>query len=166
MADQVLQGVAVDTAVQIARGAPDHTALLEALVHQLGADSGACFVTWRLTGSAFMDSIQVAGCPPMTQQLSEQDLQHPGIARFPKSATVRLSDVINLRRFWGTSQYQRVHGWLEGYHYPLGAQLYSSPNRLVLLALHRSQRDFTDRQVEHLKLSDAPCQPRSPSAQS
>jgi DNA-binding NarL/FixJ family response regulator len=28
--------------------------------------------------------------------------------------------------------------------------LYSSPNRLVLLALHRSQLDFTDRQVEQL----------------
>ena len=151
MADQVLQRVAVDAAVQIARGAPDHTALLEALVHQLGADSGACLVTWSLTGSAFMDSIQVAGCPPMTQQLSEQDLQHPGIARFPQCATVRLSDVINLKRFWGTPQYQRVHGWLEGYNYPLGAQLYSSRNRLVLLALHRSQRDFTDCQVEQLE---------------
>ena len=89
--------------------------------------------------------------PTDDEQLGEQDLQHPGIARFPKCATVRLSDVINLKRFWGTPQYQRVHGWLEGYHYPLGAQLYSSPNRLVLLALHRSQRDFTDRQVEQLE---------------
>lgn len=153
--DQVLQRTAVEAAVQIARGAPDHTALLEALVHQLGADSGACHVTWSLVGPVSMSSIQVAGCPPWTSsetgQLNEQDLQHPGIARFPNCATVRLSAVTNVRRFWGTPRYQRVHGWLEGHHYPLGAQLYSSHNRLVLLALHRSQRDFTDRQVEQLE---------------
>ena len=145
--DQVLQRATVDAAMDIARGAPDYTALLEALVHQLGADSGACYVTWSLTGPVSMTSIQVAGCPPWTSeigQLNEQDLQHPGIAQFPNCATVRLSDVTNLRRFWGTPRYQRVHGWLEGYHFPLGAQLYNSPHRLVLLALHRSQRDFTD----------------------
>ena len=76
----------------------------------------------------------------MTQQLSEQDLQHPGIARFPKCATIRLSDVINLKRFWGTPQYQRVHGWLEGYHYPFGTQLYSSQNRRAAGAASQSTR--------------------------
>src|SRR3954467_12768526 len=114
--DQVLQRAAVDAAVQIARGALDHTALLEALVHQLGADSGACYVTWSLTGPVSMTSIQVAGCPPWTPsetpsetgQLNEKDLHHPGITQFPNRATVRLSNVTNLRRFWGTARYQRV----------------------------------------------------------
>ena len=63
-------------------------------------------------------------------------------------ATVRVSDVVNLRSFWGTDEFACMHG--HGGRFPTAAALAINSTELVFLGLHRQRRDFSDQDVADL----------------
>jgi DNA-binding NarL/FixJ family response regulator len=60
----------------------------------------------------------------------------------------RVSDVLNLRSFWGTEMFECMHG--HGGRFPTAAALAISSTELVFLGLHRQRRDFSDQDVADL----------------
>ena len=59
--------------------------------------------------------------------------------------------MVTLRSFWGTEVYEYMHGF-NGGRYPMAAGLLMCADQVVYLALHRSDRDFTDEDVADLQL--------------
>jgi DNA-binding CsgD family transcriptional regulator len=64
---------------------------------------------------------------------------------------LRLSDLVSLRRFWGTEPYLIFHGPEEG-RYPANAVLHMSRSGLTFLSLQRRTRDFSDTEMADLSL--------------
>lgn len=150
-----LTRLSVDIAHRIARGEPYEHDLADGLVPLFAADAG--IAVGRFSFRAEMPtSFTISGGTALTeaqmQRYREVAPLHPGWRsdhRLGARPTVRLSDLMNLRRFWGTEPYQVIHAPDHG-RYPASAILCSTPHELVFLALQRRRRDFTDTEMAEL----------------
>ena len=155
MRDTQLARFSVDIAHRIARDEPFAEDLTTGLARLLDADAGVglnCCPsspsdTWTAT---------VAGAP----RLSAEDIDrrravtplHPGFSAFNRvrtGAAVRISDVVDLRRFWTTRTYDVMHA-REGGRYPAGAVVLAEPELLIMIGLQRSHRDFSEAEMADL----------------
>lgn len=124
----------------------------------LGVDGGVAVTRWRSELCGTPASIEIE--TDMTEMLptaemlrrAEQFAPHyPGITSMLTVGCAqpsRVSDVVNLRSFWGTEEFECMHG--HGGRFPTAAALAISSTELVFLGLHRQQRDFSDQDVADL----------------
>lgn len=146
---QVLR-MGVEAAEQAARGEDYRPTLVEQAQVLFAADGGAGVATWTpSTGTVQLSS---CGSPPLSQEyLTKAQVfapSHPGfsqMARLGHSATVRVSDYVDLPEFWTTECYWWMHGFCDG-RYSVSAALQTG-NALTFVALHRTAGDFTDVEV-------------------
>jgi DNA-binding CsgD family transcriptional regulator len=155
MTDARTRSLAVDTAHRIARGEPYEDDLLDRAVPLLRVDAGAALGQYSLTGER-PDVITVAGgsrLPPEDVAFKRRSAdRHPGwsvLGRPGAPRVVRLSDLVDLRRFWDTEAYAVFHE-PEGGRYPANALLVANRRTVVFLALQRRARDFGDADVDRL----------------
>lgn len=142
--------VAIDTARQVSADDLDEQSLTDELVRLFRADSGVG-LTFHESGSQQPGlRATVSGPPPLTFEQGRRAAQyaatHPGflgMRRVGTSEAVRLSNEVQLRRFWGTDSYEAMHGFCEG-RFPASALLHIDRSRLIFIALHRRSGDFTD----------------------
>jgi len=156
---QQLAQLAVDAAMMVARGEPEVFDLVAERTYELfGADGGVGFARcWIDDGGALALRVSVGGIPPLPRSWLERakDLapHTPTMFVFQQVGVrepVRISDVLELRRIWGTEEFQHMHGLYQG-RYPLGAAVAHRPDEMVLIGLHRTKRDFDDDDVADLR---------------
>jgi len=132
--------------------------LVERARSLLGVDGGVAVTRWRSELCGTPASIEIE--TDMTEMLptaemlrrAEQFAPHyPGITSMLTAGCTRpcrVSDVVNLRSFWGTDGFACMHG--HGGRFPTAAALAISSTELVFLGLHRQRRDFSDQDVADL----------------
>lgn len=147
----------LDIACRIARDEPYEIELAEKVSQLFCTDAGTALVHYDLALGP-SSWITVAGAAPLTDgqiDLCRQTApRHPGWnpSRNGKIApVVRLSDLVSLRRFWGTEPYEVFHGREQG-RYPANAMLHAAPDQITFLALQRRTRDFSDIEMTDLTL--------------
>ncbi len=144
--------IGVDAAHEVVRGTDYAAELTERVYRVFGADAGAGVTRWdvvdgRVTGMGSM-VLSVTGAARLTpEQLAAAVLaatRHPSFASMVAGRThERLSDVVDLRRFWHTQVYQDLHGHSEG-RFPTAVVLARSASSLTFLGVHRQVRDLDD----------------------
>ena len=155
---QQLAALAVEAATLVARGEDEAFDLLAERTYELfGADGGVGVAHVTLDGDDLDVRLSVGGVPPMgrawMERAKELAPRTPSILAFRHSGVrepVRVSDVTELRRFWGTEEFAHLHGVHQG-RYPLGAAFVYQPDELAFIGLHRIKRDFDDDEVADLR---------------
>lgn len=134
----------------------------EVLVHLtrrlFGVDGGVAVTRWRFQSSGQTVSIaietDVSEMLPTAEMLQRAERLAP---HYPAMTSLlalgctqpcRVSDVVELRSYWGTEVFECMHG--HGGRFPAGVALAISSTELVFLGLHRQQRDFSDQDVADL----------------
>jgi DNA-binding CsgD family transcriptional regulator len=144
--------IGVDAAHQVVRGEDYSAELTERVFRVFGADGGAGVMQWRVAGgrvvgigSARLSASGVAPLtPPMLAAAGAAADRHPTFAAMIRGRThERLSDVVQLERFWDTDVYESLHGHSEG-RFPAAVLLARSPGSLTFLGIHRQVRDLDD----------------------
>ena len=141
-----------------ARGEAYGAILAERARSLLGVDGGVAVTRWRFDSAGATVSVDIetdwTEMLPTAEMLrrAEQLAPHyPGITRMLTvgcAQPCRVSDVVNLRSFWGTEGFECMHG--HGGRFPTAAALAVSSTELVFLGLHRQRRDFSDQDVADL----------------
>jgi DNA-binding CsgD family transcriptional regulator len=159
MAQHVL-ALAIEAAELIARGnrAADQL-LVDGLTEYFAADAGVAMTRWSADpGGSCLPTVTAGGAPPPTAEWLELAAaaapRSPSVRALGRAGVrepVRVSDIVNLRGFWMTEEYEILHG-LHGGRYPVGAALLIRPDELVFVGLHRQRRDFTDHELADLRV--------------
>src|SRR3954451_304254 len=155
---QQLAALAVEAATMVARGQDEVFDLLAEGTYELfGADGGVGVTYLTQEGDDLDIRLSVGGVPPLgrawMERAKELAPQAPSILALRLGGVrepVRVSDVIELRRFWGTEEFAHLHGVHQG-RYPLGAAFVYQPDELAFIGLHRIKRDFDDDEVAELR---------------
>ena len=144
---------AVDVARAIARDQFDEQAFAEQLSILFDADGGVGVTTMRHTLPEPQIGVVVGGGPPCSEALAREAgslaMRHPGIVaqqRVGTARAVRVSDEVDIERFWTTKTWRVMHNPWSG-RYSLGATLYSGRDAVVFVGLNRARRDFSDEEV-------------------
>lgn len=150
LADAVVLGI--DAARSVVHGEPYAPELTDAVYRVFGADAGAGVTQWRVhEGRAVALSSLVLSLDEAPRLTADQVAaaeaaasHHPSFAMMLAGRTgLRLSDAVDLERFWDTEVYQAMHGHCEG-RYPSAVLLHRSPTSLLFLGVHRQVRDLDD----------------------
>jgi DNA-binding CsgD family transcriptional regulator len=152
--------VAVELAHAAARGESIEKQLIVQVAALLEADVGAGLSERhpKTNAVAKFVSTHAPFSSAATQAASRLVARHPGfvaMAQLGTAAPVRLSDVTSLRWFWTTECYARTDGQA-GARYSMGALLHVDSDAMVVVGLHRHERDFTDDEVAALALLQRP----------
>jgi DNA-binding CsgD family transcriptional regulator len=159
MMEQQLAALAVEAATMVARGQDEVFDLLAQRAYELfSADAGVGVGRlWTDREGALEFRLSTGGVPPLdgawmerAKDLAPQTPSILALARAGVHEPVRVSDVLDLRRFRGTKEFAHLHG-VHGGRYPLGAALVYRPDELVFIGLHRVKRDFDDDEVANLR---------------
>jgi len=154
-----LAQLAVEAATMIARGEDEVYPLVAERTWALfGADAGVGFTRWFVNDADELEvRLSVGGVPPLGDDWLERakDLapQTPSILAFNDVGIrepLRMSDVLELPRLWGTEAFEHIHGVYQG-RYPLGAAFVYRPDAMAFVGLHRIKRDFDDDEVADLR---------------
>jgi DNA-binding CsgD family transcriptional regulator len=155
---QQLAALAVEAATMVARGEDEVFDVLAERAYVLfGADGGAGLSRWSLDDrGGFQIRLSLGGVPPLSSAWMERTTvlapQAPSVLAFGRvgvRSPVRVSDVLQLRRLWGTEEFEHLHG-VHGGRYPLGAAFVHRSEELVFIGLHRIGRDFDDDDLDDL----------------
>jgi DNA-binding CsgD family transcriptional regulator len=127
------------------------------------ADAATAFVTVPIGECTLgvRPRVVVAGGPPVDDayilNLLNFAAQHPhtGRPRWFDAPTSRLSDLVDLRRFWETDMWRRFHGYVNG-RYQSAANLGCHGGTAAFLVVQRANRDFCDDDLEVLDLIREP----------
>ena len=149
---------AVEVAEIGARGEAYGALLAERARSLLGVDGGVAVTRWWFKGGGRSSSVEIEtdtrDLLPTAQMLRRAEHfapHYPGITSMLTAGCtrpLRVSDVVNLRSFWGTEGFECMHG--HGGRFPTAAALAISPTELVFLGLHRQRRDFSDQDLADL----------------
>jgi DNA-binding CsgD family transcriptional regulator len=159
MMKQQLAAMAIEAATVVARGQDEVFGLLAERTYELfRADGGVGFSHVSADDQgAIQVRLSVGGVPPLSsawmERAKELAPQTPSILAFRRVGIrepLRVSDVLDLPRFWGTEEFRHIHGVYQG-RYPLGAAFISRPDELAFIGLHRIKRDFDDDEVANLR---------------
>lgn len=156
-----LQRLGLDAAVAVAREGAPTPEFLPHVVRLLGADAGVGLTTFRLEPGGGVQEVLIesAGAPPFPQEYFPSArrvaVSHPGIMGLSCEDVVRLSDLVNLRRFWGSDTYELMHGFCDG-RFPMAAGLHAGSTMVTFVGLHRHRSDFPDPAVEDLRQLQRP----------
>jgi len=158
MMKQQLAALAFDAASMLVRGEDEVFDLVADRAYDLfGADGGVVFCHC-LTDDSGVPQIRlhVGGVPPLgaawvkrARQLAPRTPSFVAFRAVGERDPVRVSDVLELPRFWGTEEFAHLHG-VHGGRYPMGAAFVYRPDELAFIALHRIKRDFDDDDVADL----------------
>jgi len=152
MMRQQLASLAVDAAMMVVRGQDEVFDLVAHGVYELfGADGGVGFCRCGTDDAgAPQIRLHVAGAPPLDAAWMERTRElmprTPSIVAFRTVGDrdpLRVSDIIELRRFWETEEFAHLHG-VHGGRYPMGAAFIYRPDEVAFIGLHRIKRDFDD----------------------
>ena len=97
------------------------------------------------------DTVDLMPTAEMLRRAEQFAPRYPGITSMLEAGCTqpfRVSDRVNLRSFWGTEEFECMHG--HAGRFPTAAALASSANELVFLGLHRQRRDFSDQDIADL----------------
>jgi DNA-binding CsgD family transcriptional regulator len=158
MMKQQVAALAVEAATMVARGQDEAFDFVADRAYELfGADGGVGFARVNDDGGALAVRVATGGVPPLDrawlERAKELVPQTPSILalrRFGVHEPVRVSDVVDLRRFWGTEEFAHMHGLHQG-RYPVGAAFVYGPDELAFIGLHRIKRDFDDDELTDLR---------------
>lgn len=115
------------------------------------ADAAAAFVTVQIDDRVVqpMPRVVVSGGPPpddvYISDVVELTPRHPHTNRERgfDAPTSRLSDLVNLRRFWQTDVWHRLHGYVNG-RYQAAANLGCYGGIAAFVVVQRANGDFSD----------------------
>jgi len=149
---------AVEVAEIGARGEAYGGVLVERARSLLGVDGGVAVTRWRFASPGpsvsvdiETDMTEMMPTPEMLRRAEQVAPHYPAITSMLAAGCTqpfRVSDVVNLRSFWGTEEFECMHG--HGGRFPTAAALAISSTELVFLGLHRQQRDFSDQDIADL----------------
>ena len=153
-----LLSAAVEAAETAARGERYGVFLAERARSLLGVDGGVAVTRWRFGGDDPPVSIEIdtdtndlIPTAEMLRRAEQFAPRYPGITSMLTAGCAqpfRVSDLVNLRSFWGTEVFECMHG--HAGRFPTAAALAISGTSLVFLGLHRQQRDFSDQDIADL----------------
>src|SRR6478672_3850194 len=158
MMRQQFAALAVEAANMVARGQDEVFDYVADRAYELfGAGGGVGFAQLTDDDGALGIRVATGGVPPMDQAWLQRakDLapRTPSIVALRRGGVrepVRVSDVLELRRFWGTEEFAHMHGLHQG-RYPVGAAFVYRPDELAFIGLHRIKRDFDDDDLDDLR---------------
>ncbi len=149
--------IGVDAAHDVVRGRDFAPELADRVYRVFHADAGAAVMRWhvadgRTTG---IDRLTMTGGASMTPvQVTRAEhgaRRHPTFAAMIRGRSVeRLSDSLDLERFWDTDVFRAVHGHSEG-RYPAAVVLGRTASSLTFLGVQRQVRDLDDDEVACLE---------------
>jgi DNA-binding CsgD family transcriptional regulator len=130
------------------------------------ADAAAAFITVPIGDGApgRLPRVVVAGGPPVDDvyisDLIKLGPQHPHTKRqrWFDAPTTRLSDLVDLRRFWETDMWLRIHGYVNG-RYQSAANLGCHRGTAAILVVQRANGDFSCDDMAVLDLIRGPLVP-------
>jgi hypothetical protein len=108
--------------------------------------------------------VVVAGGPPVDDGYISDVIQlaprhpHTGRERWFDAPTTRLSDLVDLRRFWETDMWSRLHGYVNG-RFQCAANLGCHGGTATFLVVQRANCDFSDDDLAVLDLIRGPLIP-------
>lgn len=147
--DRLLQ-LAVDCAHLAALGGHYEEALVGGVLRLMSADAGVGLTCLAVTPQGHTSaSVLVAEQEPLTPQHLRQALdllpRHPllGSPDWQSKPIHRMSDYVNMPRFWDDEVWWWFHGFAGG-RYPVAVILEKSSSTTVFLGAHRQNRDFTE----------------------
>jgi DNA-binding NarL/FixJ family response regulator len=144
--------IGVDAAQQVVRGHDYAVELTERVYRLFGADGGAGLTRWRVaeervTGLEMMVLSAMGAAQLTPTQVRAAEVAVPDHPAFPMMLqgrwVQRLSDVVDLPRFWDTEVYHALHGHSDG-RFPAAVVLGRSEASLLFLGIHRHARDLDD----------------------
>ena len=143
--------LSLDCARLAVRGDDFAPALAAAGDSILRADAAAAFVTVPIGDgvSGIRPRVVVSGGPPVNDiyisDVIELAPRHPhtGRRRWFDAPTTRLSDLVDLRSFWETDMWLRLHGYVNG-RYQSAANLGCYGGTAAFLVVQRAKHDFSD----------------------
>ncbi len=144
--------IGVDAAHEVIHGTDYAAELTERVFRVFRADAGAGVTRWQVAdgqvvglGSMVLSATGAARLPPVPVAAAVvAATRHPSFAAMLRGRTQeRLSDAVDLPRFWDTQVYRDLHGHSEG-RYPTAVVLARGPSSLTFLGLHRQVRDLND----------------------
>lgn len=145
--------IGVDAAHDVVHGREFAPEVADRVHRVFDADAGAAVVRWHVAGGrlAGIDRLSMTGGACLTPEqvtLAEDGARrHPTFAAMLRGRTLeRLSDTLDLERFWDTDVFRAVHGHSEG-RYPAAVVLGRTPSSLTFLGVHRQVRDLDDDEV-------------------
>ena len=149
MRDDDMVRLSLECARLAVRGDDFAPALAAGAESIMRADAGAVLVTVPIgNGSpSHRPRVVVSGIPPVDDAYISDAIEltprHPHLRRHRwfDAPTTRLSDLVDLRRFWETDVWLRMHGHVDG-RYPSAANLGCHGGTAVLLAVLRANGDF------------------------
>ncbi|HET9647407.1 MAG TPA: helix-turn-helix transcriptional regulator [Microlunatus sp.] len=166
MRDGEMLRLSLDCARLAVQGGDFAPILAEGADSIMRADAAAAFITVPLVDCAAgsRPRVVVAGGPPVDDSyisdLIELAPRHPHTARpgWFDAPTTRLSDLVDLPRFWETDLWQRFHGYVNG-RYQCAANLGCHGGTAAFLVVQRVDRDFSDDDLAVLDLIRGPLIP-------
>ncbi|MFR9780857.1 LuxR C-terminal-related transcriptional regulator [Micromonospora sp. MS34] len=160
--DEALIRASVDAARRAAAGDDYVEPFIASVGRLLDVDAGVGFTRWDLTAGALDEvTVTVWGAEPLPRDYIEAAravaVRHPCFLDLGSGRREgqRVSDYVDLHRFWDTETYHRMHGWTDG-RYPAGLHLGAWPDRVIFLGLHRRRRNFADDDMRALALVREP----------
>jgi DNA-binding CsgD family transcriptional regulator len=145
--------IGVDAAYDAVHGRDFAPELADRVFRVFGADAGSGVIQWRVADgrTSGIDWLTMTGgaCLTPEQIADAQDAarHHPSFAAMIRGRTFeRLSDSVDLERFWDTDVYRALHGHSEG-RYPAAVVLGRTPSSLTFLGVHRQVRDLDEDEV-------------------
>lgn len=142
--------IGVDAAWQIARGQDYAQELAERVDQAFCSDAGTGVCRWTLSTSGISASMmlglsRVSAITPAQIAVAESVAgRHPSYrAMLAGPAVQRVSDVVEMPRFWDSDVYAAMHAHTEG-RYPAALTLHRAPTTLLFLGVHRQGGDLDD----------------------
>ncbi|HYJ75345.1 MAG TPA: LuxR C-terminal-related transcriptional regulator [Kineosporiaceae bacterium] len=156
---QQLAQLAVEAATMIARGEDEVFDLVAQRTYELfGADGGVGFARWRVEddGSTLL-KVSPGGVPRFEQAWLDRALdlapRTPSMLLLEQAGVrepLRVSDHLEMPRFWGTEEFAVMHGLYDG-RYPVGVAVVHQPDEIAFIGLHRIKHDFDDDDLADLR---------------
>src|SRR5215213_3231126 len=150
--------VGIDAARSVVRGEPFEQELTERVCRVFQADAGAGITQWRRSGATVdhIERLVMSGCglPRLsTDQLALVERAaalHPSFPPMVRGWNeLRVSDSVDLRRFWRTDVYAVMHGHCDG-RFPTALALGRDERSVLFLGIHLQVRDLDDTEMECL----------------
>ncbi|SCL33695.1 regulatory protein, luxR family [Micromonospora rhizosphaerae] len=160
--DEALLRASMDAARLVAAGHDYVEPFIAAVGRAIDADAGAGFTRWSLAeGEVATVTVTVWDAAPLPQHYIDAARavasRHPCFLdlRSGRGWAQRVSDHVDLPRFWHTETYHWMHSWTDG-RYPAGLHLGARPDQVVFLGVHRRHRDFEADEMAALSLVREP----------
>lgn len=148
--------MAVDVAYAVARGDDPPESFISGLAEGFDSDCGAALTLWRPpregnhVSSASFDLATASLTPSDLRRANRCAAAHPLLASFAagrRPPSPRVSDLVQIDRFWDTELWHAIHG-VHGGRYPMGVALSIGRDHVRFVGLQRCGRDFTDAEIE------------------